>query len=297
MPEGSGLASIRHHGRALPGPPILLRLTTVSRKRHTNDMSSDSVTKPGLLRIAQTDQALAWLVRHGPLVTDPPLPFWVLRQLVRTERIARLRRGLYLAPQANGRLPSLPAAAALVEPSGHLSFYGALTLHGLTDQDTARWGMVTARRRRPIRYGRVRLEFVTWPARLRTAKAATRRIDGVHVRIATPVQAFCDTLEAPRLGPSLPEMLHVLRTGLSTRRLSLASLRACAREVNSTVLARRLGLLLELATGDADPELLAMAQRSHAWGRAEERPGTVSESRWRLLLPRTRGDLIRAARE
>lgn len=260
-------------------------------------MFVDSAPKMGLLRTAQTDQALVWLVRHGPLVRDPPLPFWLLRQLVRTERIARLRRGLYVAPRPNGRLPSLPAAAALVEPSGYLSFYGALTLHGLTDQDADRWGMVTARRRRPIRYGRVRLEFVTWPARMRIAKVATRSIDGVRVRIATPVQAFCDTLEAPRLGPSLPEMLHVLRTGLGTRRFSIAGLRARARAVDSVALARRLGLLLELATGTADPELLRIAQRSHAWGRAEERPGTVSESRWRLLLPRTRSDLIRAARE
>lgn len=260
-------------------------------------MSVDIVKEPGLLRTAQTDQALAWLVRHGPLLSDPPLPNWVLRQLVRTKRIARLRRGLYLVPRADGRLPSLPAAAALVEPSGYLSFYAALTLHGLTDQDTDRWGMVTARRRRPIRYGRVRLEFVTWPARLRIAKVATRHIDGVSVRIATPVQAFCDTLEAPRLGPSLPEMLHVLRVGVRARRLSIAALRARARLVNSVVLARRLGLLMELATGSADAQLLRVAQRSHAWSRAEERPGTISEPRWRLLLTRGRSDLIRAARQ
>jgi len=260
-------------------------------------MSIDIVLEPGLLRTAQTDQALAWLVRHGPLLSDPPLPQWVLRQLVRTERIARLRRGLYLAPRANGRLPSLPAAAALVEPSGYLSFYAALTLHGLTDQDADRWGMVTARRRRPIRYGRARLEFVTWPARVPIAKAVTRRIDGVSVRIATPVQAYCDTLEAPRFGPSLPEMLHVLRVGLRARRLSIAALRAHARRVNSVVLARRLGLLLELATGTADAQLVRIAQRSHAWSRAEERPGTISEPRWRLLLSRAPGDVVRAARE
>jgi len=258
-------------------------------------MSIDILQKLGLVRLPTVDQAMAWLIEHGPVVADPPFPNWVLRQLVRTQRVARLRRGLYLVPRPDGTMLQLPAVAALVMPEGYLSFYGALTLYGLTDQDAAHWGMVTRARQRPLRYGPLTLEFVTWPARVRSAKTRQRTIDGVSVRLATPVQAFCDALEQPRLGASFPEMLRVLRTGLATRALTASALRAHARAVNSPALARRLGLLLELATTNVDQELAAIARRSHAWTSGDRLQERASDSRWRVRLSRSRDDLTRAA--
>ncbi len=245
--------------------------------------------------MSTVDQALTWLVEHGPVVGDPPLPNWALRQLVRTQRIARLRRGLYLVPRADGTMVRLPSVAALVAPDGYLSFYGALTLAGLTDQDAAHWGIVTATRQRPLRYGPVVLEFVAWTARLRTAMTRVHVIDGVRVRVATPVQAFCDALEHPRLGASFPEMLRVLRTGIAARVLSPRALRGYARSVDSPALARRLGLLLELATGEVDETLAEIAQRSHAWTSGDRRQVLASDTRWRVRLSRDRGELARAA--
>lgn len=258
-------------------------------------MSIDNVHKMGLIRVPTVDQALSWLVAQGPVAADPPLPNWVLRQLVRTQRIARLRRGLYLVPRADGKMVRLPAVAALVAPDGYLSFYGALTLYGLTDQDAARWGVVTRTRQRPLRYGSLTLEFVAWPARVRSAKTRVRTIDGVRVRLATPVQAFCDALEHPRLGSSFPEMLRVLRTGLAMRALGTSALRAHARAVDSPALARRLGLLLELATGEVDLTLADIAQRSHAWTTGDRRQERTSDTRWRVRLSRSRDELARAA--
>lgn len=245
----------------------------------------------------KVDQAMSWLIEHGPVVANPPLPNWVLRSLVRAKRIARLRRGLYLVPRANGSMLRLSAVAALVAPDGYLSFYGALTLHGLTDQDAARWGMVVRSRRRPLRYGPFTLEFVAWPVRLRTAKTQVRMVDAVTVRVATPVQAFCDALEAPRLSASMPEQLRVLRTGLTTGAFTVAALRAHARDVNSVTLARRLGLLLELATSKVDRDLMSIARRSHAWTSGDRREHRAADSRWRVRLSRDRADLLRAAPE
>ena len=259
-------------------------------------MSDNNLEKLGLTRQPQVEQAMAWLIEHGPLHQDPDLPHWVLRQLVRAERIARLRRGLYLAPLPSGRMPALAAVAQLLAPEGYLSFYGAITLHGLTDQDTARWAMVARSPQFPIRYGPLTLDFVAWPARLRSARVQTRRFDDVPVQLATPVQAFCDCLEAPRYGPPAPELLHVLRDGLSLGKLSERALVAHALEISSPVLARRLGLLLELASNKVEPHLLEVANRSHNWTRFDDREANERDTQWRLLLPRSRADILRAAR-
>ena len=259
-------------------------------------MSINNLEKVGLIRQPQVEQAMTWLVENGPLHQDPELPHWMLRQRVRAVRVARLRRGLYLAPTPTGRLPGLPAVGQLLAPEGYLSFYGAITLHGLTDQDTALWAMATKAPQAAIRYGQLRLEFVPWPARVRDAAVQTLRIDRVRVRLATPVQAFSDCLEAPRYGPSAPELLHVLRDGLSLGKLSERGLIAHALEIDSSVLARRLGLLLELATGKIEPRLHAIATRSHDWTRFDDRDAKERDSRWRLLLPRSREDILVAAR-
>lgn len=262
-------------------------------------MSSNILTESGLTRTPKLEQAMAWLVENGPLHEQPDLPPWMLRELVKAGRIARLRRGLYLVPDARGTMLSLPAVGARVAPRGYLSFYGALVLHGLTDQDTARWVMVTDKRQSPIRYGQQRLEFVAWPKRLRGAHTEMRGDSGSRFRIATPEQALCDTLEAPRLAPNWPELIHVLRTGVGLRKISLQKLGALARGIDSPALARRLGFLLELSLGRLDRRLLDIAQRSHDHTRLA-RLGTVArtrDARWRLELPRAREDLVAAVRE
>src|SRR6266568_755584 len=126
-------------------------------------MSNNNLEKLGVTRQPQVEQAMLWLVENGPLHQDPQLPHWILRQLVRGKRIARLRRGLYLVPTQTGRLPSLPAVGQLLAPDGYLSFYSAITRHGLTDQETALWAMVTDKPQFAVRYGQIRLEFVAWP--------------------------------------------------------------------------------------------------------------------------------------
>lgn len=253
----------------------------------------------GLTRSPKIEQAMTWLVEHGPVHLGPPLPAWILHDLVRDERVARLRRGVYLAPGIDAHMLSLPAAATLLEPEGYLSFYGALVLHGLTDQDTAHWGFVTKTRQAPLRFGPQTLEFVAWAPRIAHAETKLQVVGRDQVRLASPSQALCDALEAPRLAPNWSELVHVLRTGLALRRLSRAALRARALEVDSPALARRLGLLLEMATGLIDPQLLRLAHRSNDWTRLAGlgAEALVRDARWRVQLPRSRADLLAAVRE
>ncbi len=255
--------------------------------------------KLGLSRKPKLEQSMDWLVQNGPLIENPSLPAWILKRLVRTKRIARLRRGLYLVPdRRTGQMLPLPTIAARLAPNGYLSFYGVLSIYGLTDQDPTSWAIVTRRRQASLRYGRQRLYFVAWPERLRKAKTQRRSFRGSQVRVATPVQAYCDTLEKPRLSPGLPELLHVLIVGLSTKQLTARRLRAHALRLNSVVLARRLGLLLEMATGRVDPALKELARKSHNWTPLERmshrRP--IRESRWMLVLPAPKDHIAAAAR-
>ncbi len=261
-------------------------------------MSVDNVNSRGsLIRELRTDAALRQLIAAGPVVAAPDLESWVLRQLVRTGRIARLRRGVYLAPDAHGRMLPPAAVAALLDPRGYISFYGALILHGLTDQDTNVWAAVTPRRRASARYGRARIVFVIRRARAPRARVRTRRLAGVVVGIASADDAFCDCLERPRYAPSPAELLRILRTGLQSRRLSVHRLRDRAVQSGSPSIGSRLGLLLELATGKRDRRLYAFARRSHRW-RSLVDDGTVAlrDSGWRLTLPASPKQLARAAR-
>lgn len=254
----------------------------------------------GLTRTPKLEQAMAWLVDNGPVHQNPALPAWMLHDLVAAERIANVRRGVYVVPTPAGQLWRLPAVATRLDPAGYLSFYGALTLRGLTDQDTALWGFVTKTRQAPLRFGQFRLDFVPWPKRLRNAETKMLDIGRKElVRIATPTQALCDTLEAPRYAPNWSELLHVLRTGIARRKLSVAGLRARAIAINSPALARRLGLLLELETGQLDSVLLAIARRSNNTTRLAGLGGRIHviDPTWRIELPRTREDLLRAVRD
>lgn len=262
-------------------------------------MNVNIFEKTGLSRKPKLEQSMDWLVQHGPLHENPPLPAWILKHLVRTKRIARLRRGLYLAPDRHtGQMLPLPHIAARLDPGGYLSFYGALSMYGLTDQDPSSWGMVTRRRQASLRYGRQRLYFVAWPEKLKNAKTKQRSFHGSKLRVATPVQAYCDALEKLRLSPGLPELLHVLNVGLSTKQLTVARLRAYALRSDSVVLARRLGLLLELATGRVDPALKYLARRSHDWTPPERaaHKKSVKESRWLLILSTPKEQIAAAAR-
>jgi predicted transcriptional regulator of viral defense system len=262
-------------------------------------MSANNAYELGLALPAKTEQAMAWLVENGPLHVDPDLPAWLLHRLVRAERIAKLRRGVYLAPGAGARLLGLPAAASQLEPTGYLSFYGALVLHGLTDQDTTRWGYVSSKRQASLRFGNERLDFVPWPRRLRDAEVQVLKRGTESIRIASPAQAICDALEAPHYAQSWPEMIHVLRTGLALKKVSVAKVRARALKIGSPALARRLGLLLELTTGHTDAQLQELAHRSNNWTRVAGLGGnaTVRDSRWRLELPRSRDWIVGAVRE
>lgn len=241
---------------------------------------------------------MAWLVENGPVATKPPLPMWALDRLIRQQRVMRLRRDVYLAPTAKGQLPSVQAVAGLLSPGGYISFLGALILHGLTDQDTNKLVVVSERRQAPARYGNRAIEFVYAPRRAASGHSKVRDFEGLSVRVATAAQAAFDCLALPQHAPSPRVMISIFALGLRSGRLDEREFVQLVAESDSPSVARRAGLLLELAGAKIDDRVRSIALRTHdktpllLQGRS-----AVSDPTWRLELPASREELLTAARE
>lgn len=257
-------------------------------------MDLTSLHDRNLIAVPQQEQALAWLIRNGPLVEEPQLPMTVLRALVAQERLLRLRRGAYLAPTADGRLPSMPRAMNLVDPEGYISGHGSLSLHELSDQDIVRWYSVTSRRQTDISYGPLSAHFVLSPARRRAASTTRMDVRGDQTILATPARAFIDEVELMPFGLDYPETTRILRYAVDTHAATEDVLIAELERTPSVAGARRLGLLLELATGQKNARLLEIAQASPGMTRTSD--DAVPVFSWRLYLPQAPRDIVAASR-
>ena len=254
-------------------------------------MSLNNLLKVGVVALPKVEQAAAWMIGQGPIVEHPELPAWVLRTLVGQNRVVRLRRGVYAVPDAEGRLQLSPfAVGEVVEPGSVLSFHSALAFWNVTDQTPRRVGVVSKRRHSPVAFGPQAVVFLARPRKLRHMEIKRSKIGDQTVRVATPAQAFIDALSYPPLAASPAEMLTILVHGLATKILTPTGLRRRALADGSLVVARRLGLLLELATGTTDSELLERARSSHAYSSfdgPEEHRAIHPVPRWRLRIPAT----------
>ena len=259
-----------------------------------NDLNLDSLHRNTVIALPQKEHALAWLVANGPLVVSPGLPDTVLRSLMADHRILRLHRDLYLVPTAEGVLPSLPQTVNLVDPDGYISGHGALMLHGLNDQDIARWYSVSPHRQADIAYGDLTAHFVLSPSRLTTASTTQAVMRDKRIRVATPARAFVDEVDLMPFGLNYPETLRILRDALGVGAATERGLVAELRKTPSVASSRRLGFLLEMATGAANEDLRAMAHS--IGGLTRLRGDDVPELVWRLYLPATRADIAGASR-
>lgn len=252
-------------------------------------MSLNNLLKVGAVALPKVEQAAAWMIEQGPIIEDPQLPAWVLRTLVRQNRVARLRRGVYAVPDAKGHLRLSPFAVGEVVESGSVvSFHAALAFSNVTDQTPRRIGVVSRKRHSPIAFGPQTVVFLARSRQIKRMEFKVRKVGDLSIRVATPVQAFFDALSHPPLAASPAEMLSILVHGLETRIFTPSELRRRALPDGSLVVARRLGLLLELATGSVDPHLLERARSSHVYSKfegPEEKLATHPVPRWFLRIP------------
>lgn len=256
-------------------------------------MNINNLVRNGIIGVPQQERGMAWLVDHGPLVVAPPLPMAVLRALVSSERILRLRRGLYLAPDVTGRLPKITEVIALVDPDGYISGHGALMLMGLNDQDVGRWYSVSPHELADVTYGPLAVHFVHSPRALARAKTAAVSIAGHPVRLATVAQALIDEIDLMPWDLDYPETVRVMRNALDSGRVNERELLAVWQAHPSVAAARRLGFILELATGRASAAIAAIAHRN--LGLTGPASGQLDLA-WRLRLPASREYIVGASR-
>jgi hypothetical protein len=167
-------------------------------------------------------------------------------------------------------------------------------LYGLNDQDIPRWYSITDHRQADIGYGLFRVHFVLSPNQVASAAKTSLAVGGRPLVVATVAQALVDEIQLMPWGLDYAETVRVLRTALETRSTSEEELVETLRHRPSVAAARRLGLLLELVTSRRNPELLDMARSNRGVTRLAN--DSLLDSTWRLHLPRTRADIVRASR-
>jgi predicted transcriptional regulator of viral defense system len=246
-------------------------------------MLLDNLHERNLIAVPKMEQAMAWLVEHGPLLTDPPIPGWIMERLVESGRVMRLRRGVYLVPDQFGKLPSFARAISQLDPAGYITGHAALATQGLNDQDVPQWWAVGSHRQGDIVYGLYRGHFVLSPLSARLGKRHLVRVEGDRVSMATPTQALVDEARLMPFGFDWIETARVLRNAVETGQTDEDRALRALRAQPSLAATRRLGLLFEIVRGEPDERFVAAARRTLA-------PSVVMgsnhlDARWRVALP------------
>lgn len=257
-------------------------------------MDINKLHDSNLISIAQQEQALAWLIEQGPVIENPPVSMALLRNLVKRHRLIRLRNGLYLAPRKNAKIPSLAKTINLVDPPGYISGHGALSLHDLNDQDISRWYSVTSRRQPDISYGQSSVHFVLSPERRRVANTGRIFARDEWVVAATPARAIVDEAGLLPFGLNYAETIRILRYAIDTQATTEAEILSELKLTPAVSAARRLGFMLELATGHKNAQLLKIAQSVSGMTKVSE--DDTAEYPWRLYLPQSRSAILGASR-
>jgi predicted transcriptional regulator of viral defense system len=171
-----------------------------------------------------------------------------LKTLARQGWVKRLARGLYMVvpleagPQRVWTEDPALIASQVVVPS-YLSFWSALSFHGLTEQVPRVVTVATRRSHAPVEILGLRYLFTALSARKFFGFEATW-VGHQQVPVATPEKAILDCLDHPERAGGVSEVakaLVSLGAKLDTRRL----LRDLGR-MRVGAVAKRLGFLLEI---------------------------------------------------
>lgn len=191
--------------------------------------------------------------------------------------VRRITRGRYTLGAE-----TLVAATNLVAPS-YLSFWSALSLHGLSLQVPHTLQLTTTKPRRRLFLNGTPIQFVTLGSR--RCFGYRHQPDGACV--ASPEKAMVDALYLPRLAGGLGEVRSSLERGLREGLLDPRELARLALRMDSASLCRRLGYLLAQAPSQL-PSRLQGALEASGRGYALLDPGRPRcgprDKRWRLQL-------------
>lgn len=181
-----------------------------------------------------------------------------IERLVRSERVAQVRRNLLVLPDATGSTTaSLLELVDVITPRPYLITGGrALEEHGLTDQHHFAISVLVPRPTTPLAWRGETARFLLsesdriWGGEP-VAPLGEARPGPV---IATPERAILDAISLTRYGVSLSQAIAALRQSLDADTGFSEKLFAAARRCGSASTARRSGLLLEMLAGSEAAE-------------------------------------------
>ncbi len=222
---------------------------------------------------------------------------WV-KYHVATGRLHQVERGLYapVPPGVDGRAfaPDAFLVGAAAREDSVFAYHSALQLLGAAHSVFHAVAVFTGRRRRPLRVGNVRVEFVSHPTPLVRRRAVGLGVREIRyrdraVRVTGPERTLMEGFRTPRMVGGLEELIQSA-AGFSS--LDLDLLRAVLKAYNQKALWGAVGWFLEQyhRTFRVPEEYLRTLERGrptspHYLPRRQRGKGGVLVSRWNLVLP------------
>lgn len=209
----------------------------------------------------------------------------------RQGRILRVKRGVYVRREGDGKVVDYLALAARMAPDAAIAYHTALEGHGLAHSYFETLYFATWTKTKPVIFRGRRFSPVRPPAGVQQngrRDAWVEEIDrrGLPVRITTVERTIADVLHRPDLSGGLEE---AWRSCSSVQGLDLRDLEQYVRAVGSRVLAAKVGLFLErhadvlAVSGTALKRFRLLAPTVPVY-MERGRPGTVVRE-WNLVAP------------
>ena len=172
----------------------------------------------------------------------------VIYRLKRKGRIEEIERGTYLLiPARAGIEGSWAEVPFLLVPHlievYYIGFWTALNYWGMTEHVPLTVFVVTTKRKRDVKYGPTRFEFVTLAER-KFFGSIEERAAGGEFNISSPEKTIVDCLLYPKYCGGLDEVVKGVWNARS--RLDFSELLRYSERVGVKVVPRRLGYILEL---------------------------------------------------
>jgi len=169
----------------------------------------------------------------------------------------------------------VPVATALVRPS-YISFLSGMSLAGMTDQITTRLQVVAARQKKEILFQRMTIQFIRFKSRRMFGFGKVKQA-GFDVFLAEPEKLVVDSLYMPEYCP-VSEVFKALERG----EFNEAKLLEYARRMDSGIVLKRLGYLLDLLGKDHSKEI-AISKKTELLNPSKGKKG-IENKKWKLLV-------------
>lgn len=200
-------------------------------------------SRPGVVILAQDLESL------DELTGSRKRSHALIDRLERDGQLRRVRRGTYVLVGQDGtvRVDLLDLISAIT-PKPYLVTAGrALMFHELTDQHFRNAIVLTATQLRPWTWRGEAVRYVRFEAN--AAPRTSTRTRRTSARVALPERAILDSLDHPRWGVTLPQVVYAMDLALRRDRAFADRLAAEASALGGAALARRAGYLVSRLAG------------------------------------------------